>query len=95
MRKSRSKAARRTALAKRVASYTAHFIPEPDGGFSVIVPTLPGCNTQGDTFEAAERNARDAIQLYLTSLLAHGEPIPIEGEMVFKRITVPVRVRAV
>lgn len=95
MRKIRSKNVKHATLAKRVASYTAHFIPESDGGFSVVVPVLPGCNTQGNTFAAAERNARDAIQLYLASLLAHGEPIPIEGKMVFKRITVPVRVRAV
>lgn len=95
MRKSSHPVTKTSALAKRVASFTVHFIPERDGGFSVIVPTLPGCNTQGDTFEEAERNARDAIQLYIASLVVHGEFIPYEGETVLKRITVPVASRRV
>lgn len=95
MRKSFPPITRTTTLAKRVASYTAHFIPERDGGYSVVVPTLPGCNTQGENFEEAERNARDAIQLYLASLVVHGESIPYEGETVFKRITVRVGSRRV
>ncbi len=75
--------------AKKVASFTVHFIPEEVGGYSVVVPALPGCYTQGETFEEAERNAQDAIQLYLESLISHGEPIPFEGETVFKRVSVP------
>lgn len=40
------------------------FEEEPDGGFSVSVPTLPGCFSQGDTFEKALENIREAISLY-------------------------------
>ena len=58
-----------------VASFIAHFIPAPEGGYTVEVPTLPGCITEGDTFEEAERNARDAIQLYLASLAPDGDLI--------------------
>ena len=79
-----------THYTKNVASYTVQFIPAPEGGYSVDVPTLPGCITEGRTFEEAERNAREAIELYLESLLAHGESIPQEGETISKRITVSV-----
>ncbi len=60
--------------------YTAVLTPEPDeGGYSVAVPALPGCYTQGDTLEEALENTRDAIRLYLDDLEAEGEPIPVES----------------
>lgn len=39
--------------------------PSEDGGYTVLVPSLPGCITEGDTVEEALRNAREAIELYL------------------------------
>ena len=51
---------------------------EPEGGFTVSVPTLPGCITYGDTMEEAVANVKEALELYLESLAAHGEPIPTE-----------------
>lgn len=36
-----------------------------DGGFTVIVPSLPGCISEGDTKEQAIENIREAIELYL------------------------------
>ena len=57
--------------------YTIILDPDPeDGGFTVTVPALPGCITEGDTREEALANAREAILLYIESLLADGEPIP-------------------
>lgn len=41
------------------------FEQEEDGGFSVSVPSLPGCFSQGDTFEVAMKNIRAAVRLYL------------------------------
>lgn len=41
----------------------------------VTVPALSGCHTQGDTVEEAESNVKEAIEVYLESLAAHGEPI--------------------
>ena len=38
---------------------------EPDGGYVVSVPALPGCVSQGDTRAAALANIREAIELYL------------------------------
>ena len=39
---------------------------EDEGGYSVTVPALPGCFTQGDTLEEAIANAKEAIHLYLS-----------------------------
>ena len=54
---------------------------EEDGGYAVWVPALPGCVSQGDTFDEALANIREAIQCYLESCRKHGEPIPDEGAM--------------
>jgi antitoxin HicB len=42
--------------------------PDEDGGFSVTVPALDGCFTQGDTEEEAIANAKEAIICYLEGL---------------------------
>jgi len=49
------------------------------GEYLVSVPALPGCYTEGRTLEEAREMAADAIRAYCTSLLKHGEPIPIES----------------
>jgi predicted RNase H-like HicB family nuclease len=59
--------------------YTVILYPEPDeGGYSVTVPALPGCVTQGETLEEAIAMAKDAIRLHVETLRAEGEPIPEE-----------------
>jgi antitoxin HicB len=61
--------------------YTIVLQPEAEGGgYSVSVPALPGCFTQGDSIEEALDNAQDAIKLYLEDLEAEGEPIPVEHD---------------
>jgi antitoxin HicB len=42
--------------------------PEEEGGFSVSVPALPGCHTQGETHDEALAMAKDAIEGYLEVL---------------------------
>ncbi len=49
---------------------------DEDGIFIAEVPLLPGCVSQGDTRLEALANIREAIEIYLESLAAHGEPIP-------------------
>lgn len=44
--------------------------------FSVHFPQLPGCNTWGLTYEEAMSNAREAVELYVRSLLEQGDTIP-------------------
>ncbi len=39
--------------------------PSEDGGYTVYVPSLPGCISEGDTIEEALANIREAIELYL------------------------------
>ncbi|MBV9021447.1 MAG: type II toxin-antitoxin system HicB family antitoxin [Chloroflexi bacterium] len=61
--------------------YTIILHPDTEeGGYTVTVPTLPGCVTQGETLEEAIVMAKDAIRLYLETLVAEGEPIPEEHE---------------
>ncbi|WAC04857.1 MAG: type II toxin-antitoxin system HicB family antitoxin [Methanoregula sp.] len=59
-------------------SYRVLLRKEPEGGYTAIVPMLPGCVTFGDTIEEAIAMAKEAIELYLESLKAHGEEIPTE-----------------
>jgi len=55
---------------------------EEQGGYTVTVPALPGCITEGDTIEESIAMAKEAIQLYIESLslIADGEPVPEEHE---------------
>lgn len=39
--------------------------PSDDGGFTVFVPALPGCISEGESKEDAIKNIREAIELYL------------------------------
>ena len=49
---------------------------DEDGVYVGVVPSLPGCVSQGRTREEALSNIQEAIAGYLESLTAHGEPIP-------------------
>lgn len=60
--------------------YTVILTPEPEGGYSVRVPALPGCYSQGETVAEALQNVQEAIELYLEVLKQRGEPIPEETE---------------
>ncbi len=53
-------------------------VEEQDGGYLAYFPALPGCNTWGQTYEKAVRNAREALTLYLETLADNGDPIPEE-----------------
>jgi len=62
----------------KILHYNLIFKPEPEGGFTVIIPSLPGCVTYGKNLEEAKRMASDAILGYLQSLKKHHEPIPTD-----------------
>ncbi|MQY54231.1 MAG: hypothetical protein GH149_02925 [Methanosarcinales archaeon] len=49
-----------------------------EGSYTVTVPSLHGCITQGDTWEEAVANAKEAIAGYIEALRALGKPIPLE-----------------
>ncbi len=70
-------------IEKKVYQYTAIFEPDKEsGGFTVTIPSLPGCISEGDTFEEAETMAKDAIEGYLKALKDLNEEIPIEPDRV-------------
>jgi predicted RNase H-like HicB family nuclease len=59
--------------------YTVILEPDAEGrGYTVLVPALPGCATQGRTQKEALSRAREAIAAYIESLEADGEPVPEE-----------------
>jgi antitoxin HicB len=62
------------AKAKKVHSYVVDLVPLEDGGYTVVVPALPGCISYGETAAEATHNAREAIMLHLENLAAHREP---------------------
>jgi antitoxin HicB len=57
-------------------TYKLRLLPEPDGGYTVFVPALPGCITYGETIDEAIQMAKEAISLYVEDLTERGEPIP-------------------
>jgi len=61
---------------EKILRYHAVFEPVSEGGFTVVVPKLPGLVTEGDTFEEALSMAKDAIEGYLEVLKDAGEDIP-------------------
>ena len=72
-------------------TYTVNFEPAKEGGYTVYVPALPGCVTQGETYNEAVTMAREAILCYLESLIKDGEPIPEESKP-FEQVALGVMV---
>lgn len=69
-------------------SYRVILRPEPEGGFTVIVPSLPGCVTYGETLEEAKDMAMDAIKTYLESLKKHNEPIIDDSDVLESTLSI-------
>jgi len=75
-------------------SYHLIFQPEPEGGFTVIVPALPGCVSYGKNLREAKVMAHDAIKGYLSSLRKHKGSIPSDEESFISSIRIPHRSRS-
>ena len=73
-------------------TYTVRIEPAEEGGYNVFVPALPGCVTQGATYEEAVAMAEEAIAGFLEALGKAGEPIPTEPQPALP-LTAAVRVR--
>jgi predicted RNase H-like HicB family nuclease len=58
--------------------YTILIEKNEEGSYTVTVPSLPGCVTQGDTPEEAIANAQEAIIGYIEALKDIGKPVPVE-----------------
>ena len=59
-------------------TYTIKIDPVEDGGYVVTVPALPGCITQGESYEEALANAKECVQGFLEALVKAGQPLPKE-----------------
>lgn len=71
--------------------YTVVLEPDPeDGGYSVSVPALPGCYSQGDTLEEALANVREAIGLHLDGMIEDGEAVPSDVTPLLAMVDVPL-----
>ena len=57
-------------------TYKIHLQKEEEGGYTVIVPALPGCITYGEDVDEAISMAKEAIELYISELKDRNEPIP-------------------
>jgi len=57
------------------ASFRIILRPEPEGGYTVMVPSLPGCITYGEDIQEAKKMAQDAITAYIASMKKHGEAL--------------------
>lgn len=78
-------------MKQKILQYDAIFEKEEDGGYSVWIPDLPGCTSQGDNLEEAMENIKEAMELYLED--ADDDKIE-EGELHKDRFIVPVQVTA-
>jgi predicted RNase H-like HicB family nuclease len=62
-------------------NYRINLRREPEGGYTVFVPSLPGCITYGETVDEAIDMAKEAIGLYIEELEDRGEPVPDDSNM--------------
>ncbi len=74
-----------------MVNYRIFLRKEPEGGFTVNVPSLPGCITYGENLDEAIDMAKEAIELYIESLRAHHEEVPTEEGVILKRETASLR----
>jgi predicted RNase H-like HicB family nuclease len=65
--------------------YTVLMERDESGGFTVTVPSLPGCISQGDTWDEARKNIEEAIAGYIETLKKTlkilKKPVPVEVEV--------------
>lgn len=69
-------------------TFTVVIEQDEDGMFVATCPALQGCYTQGETYEQALANIREAIELHLEARRGLGEPIPREMGTATLTITV-------
>ena len=62
----------------KVLNYRIILRKEPEGGYTVIVPSLSGCVTFGETVDEAVKMAKEAIELYIEDLKESNEDIPTD-----------------
>lgn len=69
-------------------SFPVVLLPQPEGGYFVQCPTLPGCYSQGESVEECLDNIREAIELTLEDMASRGETAPPSGPPIITEVTV-------
>ena len=62
-------------------TYRINLRKEEEGGYTVFVPSLPGCITYGETIDEAIEMAKEAIELYIEELQDRGDYIPDDSNV--------------
>jgi predicted RNase H-like HicB family nuclease len=75
-------------MAKARYHYNVMLRPEPEGGYTALVPALPGCVTYGRTLKEARELAKDAIAVYVASLRKHNDPVPTDEDTLLASLDV-------
>ncbi len=78
---------------EEILNYTVIYEPAEEGGYTATVPALPGCVTQGRTFNEVQTMAKGAIEAYLIGLQILKEEVPQEvGPALMSIMSVPIPV---
>jgi antitoxin HicB len=59
-----------------------------DEVYTAWVPSLPGCVTFGNTIEEALEMVRDAIEIYVETLISHGEEVPTDESVIERTVEI-------
>ena len=84
---------KRSKILHKVYQYTAIFEPDEEGGgFTATIPALPGCISEGDTFEETLKNIKEAASLYIEVMQNRKTEIPqrMHGGMIITPLEVTV-----
>ncbi|MFN5169765.1 MAG: type II toxin-antitoxin system HicB family antitoxin [Cyclobacteriaceae bacterium] len=74
---------------QKILTYRILLSEEPEGGFTVTVPALPGCVTYGETLEESMSMAKEAIEGYIEVLRESGKKIPDDSTTLEYSISIP------
>ncbi len=68
-------------------TYKLHLIPEPEGGYTVTISALPDCITLGENIDHAIKMAKEAIEIYMESMVANNEEVADESKILEYTLT--------
>lgn len=77
-------------MKKEIYNYTAVFERNENGGYTVIVPALPGLTTEGKNLDDARKMATEAIQCYLEGFETNQRKVLVENDIASMRLSVAV-----
>lgn len=69
-------------------NYTVVLEEADEGGYTVTVPALPGCISEGDNYDEALENIKDAIQLYLRAVAKEVEQLKKQKNLKLAQVSI-------